>query len=111
MSEPNVTVKEASRIILDPAEQRRIMRARQRMIARRKRELKANAKHQRWLTLTQEERAREIIELMTKNHMEHARMLGRFGDETKLRTALAKLAVSQDIFHEGARMYMKEHVY
>jgi hypothetical protein len=43
--------------------------------------------------------------------MEHARMLGRFGDETTLRNALAKLAVSHDIFHEGHKVYMKEHVY
>ena len=81
---------------LTRAEAFRVAIARREMLARKRRELEANPNVQKWRRMTREEKAKSVIELMTKNHMEHAKMLGKFGDEDALRARLANLAVAVD---------------
>jgi hypothetical protein len=70
--------------------------ARRDMLRRKRAELDRSPHVQKWKRMTQEDRAKAVIEIMTKNHMEHARLLGRFQSEEKLRERLAALAVSYD---------------
>ena len=73
------------------------------MLRRKRAELERDARFQRWKTFTEEERARSVIELMTKNYMLHAKMLGRYESEERLRNVLASIAVRRDILDGNKR--------
>jgi hypothetical protein len=67
------------------------------MIRRRRAAMMADERAKRWARLTATERAQKVIELMTKNHMAHAKLLGKHQSEEALREKLIQCAMRHDI--------------
>jgi chromatin segregation and condensation protein Rec8/ScpA/Scc1 (kleisin family) len=74
-------------------------RARADMIRRRRAAMMADERAKKWAKLTPAERAKRVIDLMTKNHMEHARLLGKHQSEEALREKLIQCAMRHDILN------------
>lgn len=78
-------------------------RARADMIRRRRAAMMADARVKAWAKLSATERARRVIELMTKNHVEHARLLGKHETEEKMRRKIVEIALRYDILDRKER--------